>query len=69
MPKMKTHRGAAKRIKITGSGKYTSRKGSISHRKTRKSKAANAAGDEMFVVAKPNQVRMSRLLPYMKANR
>jgi large subunit ribosomal protein L35 len=69
MPKMKTHRGAAKRIKITGSGKYTSRKGSISHRKTRKSKAANAAGDEMFVVAKPNQARLMKLMPYAKANR
>ena len=69
MPKMKTHRGAAKRIKITGGGKYTSRKGSISHRKTRKSKAANAAGDEMFVVAKPNQARLMKLMPYAKANR
>ena len=64
MPKLKTHKGAARRIKITGSGKFTSRKGSISHRKTRKSKAANAAGDEMFVVSKPNQRMLKRLLPY-----
>ncbi|MBI5287374.1 MAG: 50S ribosomal protein L35 [Chloroflexi bacterium] len=69
MPKMKTHRGAAKRIKITGGGKYTSRKGSISHRKTRKSNAANAAGDEMFAVARPNQRRLVQLMPYAKANR
>ena len=69
MPKMKTHRGAAKRIKITGSGKYTSRKGSISHRKTRKSNAANAAGDEMIVVSRPNQRRLVHMLPYAKANR
>ena len=64
MPKLKTHKGAARRIKITGSGKFTSRKGSISHRKTRKSKAANAAGDEMFVVSRPNQRMLKRLLPY-----
>lgn len=65
MPKMKTHKGAARRFKITGGGKYTMRKGSISHRKTRKSKQANAAGDEMFVVAKPNQKMLKKLLPYV----
>ena len=69
MPKMKTHRGAAKRFKITGTGKYTSRKGSISHRKTRKSNAANAAGDEMFVVSRPNQRRLTVLMPGAKKYR
>ena len=64
MPKLKTHKGAARRFKITGSGKFTSRKGSISHRKTRKSRQANKAGDEMFVVAKPNQRTLRKLLPY-----
>ena len=66
MPKMKTHRGAAKRFKITGTGKYTSRKGSISHRKTRKSNAAVAAGDEMFVVSRADLPRLRRMLPYAK---
>ena len=64
MPKLKTHKGTTRRIKITGSGKFTSRKGSISHRMTRKSKAAKAAGDEMFVVSKPNQRMLKKLLPY-----
>jgi large subunit ribosomal protein L35 len=31
MPKMKTHRGAAKRFKITGSGKVMRRKANRSH--------------------------------------
>ncbi len=31
MPKMKTHRGAAKRFEITGSGKIRRRKGYGSH--------------------------------------
>ena len=31
MPKMKTHRGAAKRFKVTGSGKITRRKAFRSH--------------------------------------
>ena len=66
MPKMKTHKGAARRVRITGTGKFTSRKGSISHRMTRKSKAALAAGDEMFVVAKPTQRTLRVLLPYAK---
>ena len=64
MPKMKTHKGAARRVRITGTGKFTSRKGSISHRMTRKSKAAKRAGDEMFVVAKPTQKTLRKLLPY-----
>ena len=31
MPKMKTHRGAAKRFKVTGSGKITRRKAYKNH--------------------------------------
>jgi large subunit ribosomal protein L35 len=31
MPKMKTHRGAAKRFKVTGSGKITRRKAFRAH--------------------------------------
>jgi large subunit ribosomal protein L35 len=31
MPKMKTHRGAAKRFKQTGSGKITRRKAYLNH--------------------------------------
>jgi large subunit ribosomal protein L35 len=37
MPKMKTHRGAAKRIKITGSGKLIRRKANRSHLLEKKS--------------------------------
>ncbi|MCC5953027.1 MAG: 50S ribosomal protein L35 [Acidimicrobiia bacterium] len=31
MPKMKTHRGAAKRFKVTGSGKIVRRRANLSH--------------------------------------
>ena len=31
MPKMKTHKGAAKRFKITGSGKITRRQANLNH--------------------------------------
>ena len=37
MPKMKTHRGAAKRIKVTGSGKLMRRKANRSHLLEKKS--------------------------------
>jgi len=37
MPKMKTHRGAAKRIKITGTGKLMRRKANRSHLLEKKS--------------------------------
>ncbi len=31
MPKMKSHRGAAKRFKLTGTGKLTRRKANMNH--------------------------------------
>jgi len=31
MPKMKTHRGAAKRFKVTGSGKLVRQKANLNH--------------------------------------
>jgi large subunit ribosomal protein L35 len=31
MPKMKTHKGAAKRFKVTGSGKIMRRSGNLNH--------------------------------------
>ena len=64
MPKMKTHKGAARRFKITGGGKFTRRKGNISHNKTRMSRQARGAIDEMMVVSKPAQRLLKRLLPY-----
>lgn len=39
MPKMKTHSGAKKRIKVTGSGKYMRRQSGRGHLKLAKGKA------------------------------
>ena len=39
MPKMKTHRGAAKRYKVTGSGKIRRRNGNLNHILEKKSPA------------------------------
>ena len=66
MPKLKTHRGAARRFKVTGTGKFTRRKGNISHNRTRMSKAARGKIDEMLVVSKPGQRMLRKLMPYAK---
>ncbi len=64
MPKLKTHKGAKKRFGITGTGKFTRRKGGISHNRTRKRSSALRDYDEMLVVHPTAQKRLKRLLPY-----
>ncbi len=60
MPKMKTHKGAAKRFKVTGSGKIMTKK---PHGKmTRKSKRVHFKTGGMRVVSKPDQKTAERLL-------
>lgn len=64
MPKLKTHKGTQKRFGMTGSGKFTRRKGNTSHNRKRKSKRALRDFDEMLVVDKTATSRLKRLLPY-----
>ncbi len=65
MPKMKTNRGAAKRFKLTGTGKvkrYHSHHRHILTKKTTKRKRELRQG----VIANPTDARMiKRLIPYM----
>jgi large subunit ribosomal protein L35 len=64
MPKMKTHRGAAKRLKKTGSGKLKRMRAFKSHilnKKTRKRKRRLRKPD---LVAGSDAKRMHRILPY-----
>ncbi|HUP63879.1 MAG TPA: 50S ribosomal protein L35 [Thermoanaerobaculia bacterium] len=65
MPKMKTHRGAAKRFKKTGTGKIRRSKAFHSHILTKKSagrKRRLVAGTE---VSKANEKTVARMLPYL----
>ena len=57
MPKMKTHRGAKKRFKVTGSGKITRRKINKSHILEKKSPSgsANFGGPKSSPVATANK--------------
>lgn len=64
MPKMKTHRGAAKRLKLTGSGKIKrmrSNKSHILNKKTTKRKRRLRQAD---LVSKADEKRMNKILPY-----
>ena len=64
MPKLKTHKGAARRFKITATGKIMHRKGQISHLRLRKSKRAKRQISKSQMASDPMQKRGHRLLPY-----
>lgn len=64
MPKMKTNKGAARRFKITGTGKVMRVKGGKSHNRRKKAKRTRRMFDKMVVAAKQDQKRIKRLLPY-----
>lgn len=64
MPKMKTHRGAAKRFKVTASGKIKRAKAFHSHileKKTAKRKRSLRQG---ALVSDGDMKRVAELLPY-----
>lgn len=64
MPKMKTHKGAARRFKITGTGMVMRAKGMKSHFRRRKSPRVLRALDRMFPVDESLQRHVEKLLPY-----
>ena len=64
MPKIKTHKGAQNRFKLTGNGKLMRVKGPKSHLRRNKSKATRRQFDEMIPIAKADIKRLSRLIPY-----
>jgi large subunit ribosomal protein L35 len=69
MPKLKTHRGAAKRFKVTGSGKIRRHHANKSHiltKKKRKRKRHLRAGT---LVDEADHAVIARLLPYLGASR
>lgn len=64
MPKMKTNRAAAKRFKITGSGRVRRSKGGLNHGMQEKSKkrCRRLRGNDM--VDKTFEKRIKLMLPY-----
>ena len=65
MPKIKTHRGAAKRFKLTASGKIKRRKGYKSHLLTGKSAKRTRGLRTAILVADSDQKNIKSLLPYL----
>jgi large subunit ribosomal protein L35 len=64
MPKLKTHRGAAKRLKVTGTGKIKRWSGYKSHLLTGKPAKRTRRLRKASLVADTEYDRMKKLLPY-----
>ncbi|MBF0188582.1 MAG: 50S ribosomal protein L35 [Magnetococcales bacterium] len=65
MPKMKTHRGAAKRFKATGSGKIRRNKAYTSHILTKKSQKRKRNLRKSGLIADADSTAIKRMLPYL----
>ncbi len=64
MPKMKTHRGAAKRLRRTGSGKLKRAKAYKAHILTKKSSKTKMNLRKSTLVSDGDAKRIAQLLPY-----
>jgi len=65
MPKMKTHRGTAKRVKVTGTGKWKRHKAYTSHILTKKSAKRKRNLRKATLVSSGDMKRVRKLLPYL----
>lgn len=64
MPKLKTHKGAAKRFKRTGTGKIKRRKAFARHILTSKSPARKRRLTSSVIMDETNSPELQRMLPY-----
>ena len=64
MPKLKTHKGAAKRFKKTGTGKIVRRHAFARHILTSKSRSRKRRLGQSAVVDPTNAHEIARMLPY-----
>ena len=65
MPKIKTHKGAQKRIGVTGSGKFTRVKSWRGHHLELKSSRRTRRYAGKSIVGPAHTDQVSRLLPYL----
>jgi large subunit ribosomal protein L35 len=65
MPKIKTHRGAAKRFSMTGTGKVKRSKAFASHILTSKTTKRKRNLRKSAVMDKTNEKAIKKLLPYL----
>ena len=64
MPKIKTHRGAAKRFKRTAKGKFVKGHSFARHILTKKSSKRKRKLNQTGIVDKSDQGRLKEMLPY-----
>lgn len=64
MPKMKTHRGAAKRFKRTGTGKFKRNHAYHSHILTKKTRKRKRNLRKSAIITGVDHRRVERMLPY-----
>ena len=64
MPKMKSHRGAAKRFKSTASGRFKRGKAYKSHILTKKSTKRKRKLDTPTLICEADQKKVQAMLPY-----
>ena len=64
MPKIKTRRTAAKRLRRTGSGKFRSHHAGARHIATSKSTKRKRGLRKATTIAKADQRRVDRMIPY-----
>lgn len=69
MPKMKTHRAAAKRYKVTATGKIMKRQAGIGHLLQHKSASRKRRIFKMVGVSESHVALVSKELPYKKYSR
>jgi len=62
--KLKTHKGAKRRFKVTATGKIMHAKGMKSHFRRRKAPRVKRMFDRMIEVEPTEEKRVKRLLPY-----
>ncbi|HEY3174675.1 MAG TPA: 50S ribosomal protein L35 [Candidatus Polarisedimenticolia bacterium] len=65
MPKLKTHRGAAKRFRKTAGGKIKRAKAFKSHILTKKTTKRKRHLDQETLVSKADLKRIGRMIPYL----
>jgi large subunit ribosomal protein L35 len=66
VPKIKTHKATAKRIKVTGTGKILRGRGFQNHKKSAKSKRSLRTMDDMLPVNAGMKRRIRAMVPGLK---
>ena len=64
MPKLKTHKGAAKRCKKTGTGKIKRHKANLRHILTSKAKKRKKKLGDSVLVSDADYKKVMRMIPY-----